>query len=108
MPLLAAGRRVWLGVDASSIPRPEADTSPDRSVVYVPNRAGSSRPISYGWQFSTVVLLPEQPSSWTYVLDQQRIASSQKSTQVAAEQGLRGATERKNTLSNEAASEVDP
>lgn len=86
MPLPADGRRVWLGVDASSIPRPEADTSPDRSVVYVPNRVGSSRPISYGWQFSTVVLLPEQPSSWTYVLDQQRIASSQKSTQVAAEQ----------------------
>src|SRR5258708_39099117 len=86
MPLPDAGRRVWLGVDASSIPRPEADTCPDRSVGYVPNRAGSSRPISYGWQFSTVVLLPEQPSSWTYVLDQQRIASSQKSTQVAAEQ----------------------
>jgi hypothetical protein len=86
MPLPADGRRVWLGVDASSIPRTLTDTSPDRSVVYVPNRAGSSRPISSGWQFSTVVLLPEQPSSWTYVLDQQRIASSQKSTQVAAQQ----------------------
>ncbi len=86
MPLPATGGRVWLGVDASSIARPEADTSPDRSVVYVPNQPTSSRPISYGWQFSTVVLLPERPSSWTYVLDQQRIESSQKSTQVAAEQ----------------------
>ena len=86
MPLPVNGERVWLGVDASSIPRPEADTSPDRSVVYVPNQPGSSRPISYGWQFSTVVVLPEQPSSWTYVLDQQRIGPEQKSTQVAAEQ----------------------
>jgi len=47
---------------------------------------GTKKPISFGWQFSTVVVLPEQPSSWTYVLDQQRIPTQQTSTQVAAEQ----------------------
>ena len=46
----------------------------------------SSKPISSGWQFSTVVLLPEQPSSWTAVLDQQRIRSDQTSVEVAAAQ----------------------
>src|SRR5260370_13276952 len=82
----ANGERVWLGIDATSIQRPESQTSPDRTVVYVPNLPASSKPISYGWQFSTVVLLPHQPSSWTAVLDQQRIRSEQTSGEVAATQ----------------------
>ena len=84
--LPAQGERLWLGIDASSIERPQSKTSPDRTVVYKPNLPESSKPISYGWQFSTVVLLPVQPSSWTAVLDQQRIRSEQTSVQVAATQ----------------------
>jgi len=80
------GERVWLGIDASSIERPQSKTSPDRTVVYKPNLPESSKPISYGWQFSTVVLLPTQPSSWTAVLAQQRIRSDQTSVEVAAAQ----------------------
>ena len=43
---------VWLSVDSTSIARPEAETSPDRGMIYVPNlltrrnrsvSAGSSR-----------------------------------------------------------------
>ena len=79
-------KQVWLGIDATSIERPQSKTSPDRTVVYKPNLPESSKPISYGWQFSTVVLLPEQPSSWTAVLDQQRIRSDQTSVEVAAAQ----------------------
>jgi DDE superfamily endonuclease len=82
----ADGERVWLGIDATSIQRPESKTSPDRTVVYVPNLPESSKPISYGWQFSTVVVLPKQPSSWMAVLDQQRIRSDQTSVEVAAAQ----------------------
>jgi hypothetical protein len=82
----ADGERVWLGIDASSIQRPESKTSADRTVVYVPNLQASSKPISYGWQFSTVVILPAQPSSWTAVLDQRRIRSDQTSVEVAAAQ----------------------
>src|SRR2546421_4267155 len=78
--------RVWLGIDATSIERPQSKTSPDRTVVYKPNLPESSKPISYGWQFSTVVLLPEQPSRWTAVLDQQGIRSEQTSVEVAAAQ----------------------
>src|SRR5439155_14480772 len=80
------GERVWLGIDATSIQRPESQTSPDRTVVYVPNLPESSKPISYGWQFSTVVILPVLSSSWTAVLDQQRIRSDQTSVEVAAAQ----------------------
>jgi hypothetical protein len=80
------GERMWLGIDATSIERPQSKTLPDRTVVYKPNLPESSKPISYGWQFSTVVLLPEQPSSWTAVLDQQRIRSDQTSVEVAATQ----------------------
>jgi DDE superfamily endonuclease len=82
----AAGEQLWLGIDATSIQRPESKTSPDRTVVYVPNLPEGSKPIGYGWQFSTVVVLPKQPSSWTAVLDQQRIRSDQTSVEVAATQ----------------------
>ena len=82
----AKGERVWLGIDATSIERPESKTSSDRTVVYKSNLPESSKPISYGWQFSTVVVLPKQPSSWTVVLDQQRIRSDQTSVEVAATQ----------------------
>jgi len=82
----AKGERLWLGIDATSIERPESSTSPDRTVVYKPNLPESCKPISYGWQFSTVVVLPPQPSSWTAILDQQRIRSEQTSVQVAATQ----------------------
>jgi len=82
----AEGERLWLGIDATSIERPESQTSPDRTVVYKPNLPQGCKPISYGWQFSTVVVLPTQPSSWTAVLDQQRIRSEQTSVEVAAAQ----------------------
>src|SRR5260370_37348321 len=77
LPLPADGERLWLGIDASSIQRPESKTARDRSVVYVPNLPQSSKPISYGWQFSAVCPLPPQPSSWTYVLDQLRTPNHQ-------------------------------
>ena len=54
------GEQMWLGIDATSIERPESKTSPDRTVVYKANLPQSSKPISYGWQFSTVVILPNQ------------------------------------------------
>src|SRR6266566_7795333 len=38
------GERVWLGIDATSIQRPESQTSPDRTVVYKSNLPESSKP----------------------------------------------------------------
>lgn len=82
---------LWISVDASSIVRAYAHTSPDRSMVYVANPGPKSQPVHFGWQFSAVMVLPNQPSSWTYPLDQQYIpsAGSAVKTAIAQLQGLR-------------------
>ncbi len=69
--------------DSSSLARPEAHTSADRGMIYVPNLPHASKPVSVGWQFSTIMLLPEQPSSWMDFLDQQRIRTDQTAVEVA-------------------------
>lgn len=75
-----------IGIDASNIARPKAVTSQDRSGQKVPNLPEGEAAITYGWQFSTVVALPESPSSWTYVLDQSRVGTSTTAAQVALTQ----------------------
>ena len=63
-------------MDASSIARPEAETSEDRGIIHVSNLPRACKPISVGWQFSTVMLLPQETcSSWVGILDQRRIAT---------------------------------
>jgi len=83
VPQPDAGKWLWIGIDASSIARPEALTSPDRTAQYVHNLPECTKPITFGWQFSTVVVLPETPSSWTYILDQERVASQTTAIQTA-------------------------
>lgn len=77
---------VWISIDSTAIARPEAETSPDRGMIYVPNLPHATKPVSVGWQFSTVMLLPNQPSSWGAILSQRRIASDQTAVEVAIEQ----------------------
>ena len=45
-----------------------------------------SKPVAPGWQFSTLTVLPETPSSWTYVLDNTRVTSEQTQALTAAQQ----------------------
>ena len=78
--------RICLATDASSIARPKSKTAADRTLVYEANLPEGCPPVVAGWQFSTLALLPDTPSSWTYTLDNTRIASHQKTAQVAAEQ----------------------
>jgi len=78
--------RVWVSIDSTSIARPEAESSPDRGMIYVSNLPHASKPVSVGWQFSTVMLLPNQRSSWGAILSQQRIASAQTAVGVAISQ----------------------
>lgn len=80
------GETIWISVDASSIPRPEAETSPDRGIIHVSNLPRAAKPISVGWQFSTVMLLPQEPSSWVGLLDQRRIWTEQTAIGVAIAQ----------------------
>ena len=84
-PSPSTGKRLVMGVDASSIARPQSPTARDRSSQYVSNLP-EGKPVTYGWSFSAVVVLPERPSSWTYLLDHRRIETSETPTEVAAEQ----------------------
>ena len=77
---------VWIAVDGTEVERLEAQTSEDRGVIHVSNLPLADKPISIGWSFSVVGLLPEKPSSWTPPLDIQRISSTQTAIGVAIEQ----------------------
>jgi len=88
--------RIVLGTDASSIARPKSKTARDRTLVHESNLPDGCPPVVAGWQFSTLALLPESPSTekcpegiflrWTYTLDNTRIRSDQKAADVAAQQ----------------------
>ena len=84
--LLQGKERICLATDASSIARPKSKTAKDRTLVHESNLPKGCAPVVPGWQFSTLALLPNSPSSWTYTLDNQRIHSNQKTASVAAEQ----------------------
>lgn len=77
---------LWVGVDSSGIARPCSLTAPDRTAQPVHNLPRRHKAISFGWQFSTVVVLPERPSSWTFILSQQRVRSQTTAIEVAFSQ----------------------
>lgn len=83
LPKPDPGKRLWIGIDASSIARPDAITSGDRTAQHVHNLPECKPPITFGWQFSTAVALSDPASSWTYILDQQRVASQTTAIEVA-------------------------
>jgi hypothetical protein len=90
LPVPSAGNRLILGADATSIGRPFSDTSPDRTAMPMHNiphaTPKKSTAITFGWQYSTVTVLSEKPSSWMYTLDQRRIPSNKKAIEVLYEQ----------------------
>lgn len=88
LPKPETGTWLFIGIDASTIARPAAVTSADRMAQHVHNLPACKTPVTFGWQFSTVVALSEPVSSWTYLLDQQRI-SSQTTALAVAEAQLR-------------------
>jgi len=85
-PLPEPGQRVYLGIDTSNLFRPEAVTSPDRTLVPIPNLPECHHAVSPGWVISSVVLLPAEAGQGTYVLDTRRMASGELATEVAATQ----------------------
>jgi hypothetical protein len=85
-PRPEAGQRFVLGGDASSILRVESKTAEDRTYVHASNLPEGVKPVRPGWQFSTLSVLPEEHSSWTYVLSNNRIASTDTQASVMKEQ----------------------
>jgi hypothetical protein len=90
LPAPSEGKRLVLGVDATPIARPDSVTSADRTALpmhNIPHAAPKkSRAITFGWKYSTLVVLPDHPSSETFILDQQRISSDQTDSEVALSQ----------------------
>jgi hypothetical protein len=82
----AADEPIWLGLDSSSMERLEAESSRDRGMIYMPNMPQATKPVSVGWQFSTLMLLPEQRSHWVGILEHRRIGSEQTAIEVGIEQ----------------------
>ena len=78
------GERLVLGIDASSLARPCSPTAADRTYVHQSNLPKGSKPVRPGWQFSTLTVLPQTPSSWTYLLDNVRVTSEQTQGEAAA------------------------
>ncbi len=89
-PVLCLGERLLLAVDASTVPRPYARTSPDRMLVQVPAQGPMlphggtlTRP---GWAYSYLAVVPSTPSAWTHTLDTARIPRDATATTVGAAQ----------------------
>jgi len=86
LPKPTEDNRLWLGVDVSGIARPNSPTAEDRTALAVHNLPKCEKAITYGWHFSTVVALSEEPSSRTFILDQRRVKSDTTAIQMAFEQ----------------------
>jgi hypothetical protein len=86
VPWPSPGQRLVVGVAVSHVARPESPTARERTSQYVHHLPDCAAPVTGGWGFSALVVLPERPSSWTYVRDNQRLPSDCTAAQVAAEQ----------------------
>lgn len=86
MPSRFLRTRLVLGLDTSSILRPEAYTAPDRTFVHRSGLPPDTTPVAAGWQFSTLVVLPDPVSSWVYILDNRRVPSSETARSIGTAQ----------------------
>ncbi len=89
----AADEPVWIGLVRLSMERLEAESSRDRGIIYVPNLPHATTPVSVGWQFSTLMLLPDQPSSWVGIEQLRAVLPLiQRTVIVLADRWMRGST----------------
>ena len=88
--LLAAWRPTsWpavFAVDASSWPRCDAETSPERGYYHHPSRHSNGQPIVAGWNYSWIAQLNWQADSWTAPLDVRRMPPTEDAGRVTADQ----------------------
>jgi hypothetical protein len=73
-------------VDTTPSERPDANTSEDRGIIHLSNLPLVDKPIGVGWTFSTVVVVPDVPSSWAPILDQERVPTERTPIHVAVAQ----------------------
>jgi hypothetical protein len=81
---------IGLGLDSSRRHRLEAESRRDRGMISVPNLPPASKPVSAGWPFSPLMLLPAQPRSWVGIGAQRRRSSEPTAIEVGSEQRRAG------------------
>jgi hypothetical protein len=83
---LPRGGRILLAGDHTDWPRLSAPTLRDRKIVHAPTKIVGNRPITLGYDFSTLSWVPESAGSWALPLLFERISSAQTSHQQGADQ----------------------
>jgi hypothetical protein len=78
--------RITLAVDVSPWLRPDAATSPDRSFCHVYGRGKGQAQMIPGWPYSFVAALEPGRTSWTALLDAQRLSPGDDATTLTATQ----------------------
>lgn len=81
-----ADGRITLAVDVSPWLRPDAATCPDRLFCHVYGRGKNSAQMIPGWPYSFVAALEPGRTSWTALLDAQRLGPCDDATEVTAAQ----------------------
>ncbi len=84
-------RKYWLfGTDVTYLPRQFARTLGDRTFVHCPNTIKGNKPVTIGHDYSVLSFLPEKVSAgsppWVVPLIVRRVKSTEKASQVGAEQ----------------------
>ncbi|GAV43641.1 NF041680 family putative transposase [Streptomyces acidiscabies] len=85
VPKSAEGRIV-LAVDVTAWLHPAADTSPERRFCHVSGYGTASGANIPGWPYSFLAALEPGRSSWTAILDAQRVAPGDDVTELTADQ----------------------
>jgi hypothetical protein len=80
------GGRIVLGIDVSNWLRPDANTSPERLFCHTYARGKGQAQMIPGWPYSFVAALEPGRTSWTAILDAQRLGPDDEDTAVAAAQ----------------------
>jgi hypothetical protein len=88
-----ADGRIVLGIDVSNWLRPDAATSPERLFCHTYGRGTGQAQMIPGWPYSFVAVLEPGRTSWTAILDAQRLGPDDEDTAVAAAQ-LRSVVEQ--------------
>jgi DDE superfamily endonuclease len=85
--------RITLAIDISNWLRPDANTSPERLFCHTYARGRGQAQMIPGWPYSFVAALEPGRTSWTAILDAQRLGPCDEDTAVAAAQ-LRAVVEQ--------------
>lgn len=85
--------RIVLAIDISNWLRPDAATSPDRLFCHTYGRGKGQAQMIPGWPYSFIAALESGRTSWTAILDAQRLGPYDEDTAVASAQ-LRAVVER--------------